>query len=99
MEEIKINVPFLSIPGGICIELSTTVYENGPEIIVKHIFLSNVRVYCMAACLFVWVLHHTDTVRYSSFTGEGIPRVPFRALFQAQTGTQVGPPTFRKLAG
>jgi hypothetical protein len=37
MEEIKINIPFLSIPGGICIELSTKVYENGPEIIVKYI--------------------------------------------------------------
>jgi hypothetical protein len=52
--------------------------------------------------LFDWVLHHTNTVsiiwRRSSFSGGGWPRVPFPELFQARMGTQVKPPTFRKLA-
>ena len=37
--------------------------------------------------------------RLSSFTDGWRPQVPFRALFQAQAGTWVEPPTFRKLAG
>jgi hypothetical protein len=52
---------------------------------------------------FVCLFGFYDTIqvisRRSSFTGGGRPQVPFRALFQARTGTGVEQPTSRKLAG
>ena len=50
-----------------------------------------------------WVLWCTNTVKVipwlSSFIGAGKPHVPLNALFQAQAGTWVEPPTFCKLVG
>jgi hypothetical protein len=54
-------------------------------------------------CLFCFVLGFTShrhsighIATFQLFTGRGRPQVPFRALFQARTGTWVEPPTFRK---
>jgi hypothetical protein len=51
-------------------------------------------------CFVFWLgLRRTSTVQVFSCTGGGRPQVPFHALFWAQTGTRVEPPTFHKLAG